>query len=363
MPKAPSLLLLLLLGISATVSACTSDDGETGEGSASARMAAGCDPCTIALDEIAAITDRDAPDGAKLTHPTAVTTDHRGRFFAAEADGQSARIIVFDASGSATSVLESRGQGPGEFLSISPPVVTPDREETADLEFLIFDPMARKVVILRDDLSFDREFRPPYAPHLPLGEGRFLVHHPIPESDRAGFHFHLMDESAEVFHSFGAGGDFDVEEPWRFRQTMALTPDGLLWATPSESRLNLRLLDPRDGSTLRTLPTTWERFQPMEAGMRRDPRRFHPTSSIQGLIPDPDKHLVWVLVQTPVRDWRPSRDPALPISVEEETTREERVAAYEWVLLALDDTTGEVLAEGAVEGPVFVSPGNDFLTT
>ncbi len=303
------------------------------------------------------VTDRDAPGDARLTIPTAVTVDHRGRLYAAEAGAQPARILVFDSSGVPAEVFGSRGDGPGEFRAAAPPIVTPEGE------LMTFDAMARKVVFLNDDLGFDREVRLPFAPRLPLEGGRLLVHHHVPEPDRVGHGFHVMTESGVIERSFGGSGPLDPEQPWLFFHTFAVGPDGLLWTTPSEAQLDLRLLDPRDGSEVRALPTSWPHFQPMKPGLGRDARRFPATSSVQGLIPEPEQGLLWLLIQTPRSDWRPSRDPSVPIPVEEEVTHEDRVAAFLWVVLAVDDMSGEILAERELETPHFVSPGNDFLTS
>lgn len=54
-------------------SACEmSGGGSAGSEPTPGRTEAGCDPCAIELDEFVVITDRGAPGGASLTHPTAV---------------------------------------------------------------------------------------------------------------------------------------------------------------------------------------------------------------------------------------------------------------------------------------------------
>ncbi len=351
---------LVVIGIPALV-AIAACDGPGGGPDRSeegpARPEVGCDPCGIELDSFVVITDRGAPGGASLTHPTAVTTDRNGRFFAAEAGESTGRLLVFDASGLPIQVTGSRGEGPGEFISAHPPIATPDRE------LMVFDSHARKTVFLAEDLSFAREVRIPYAPRLPLAGRRFLVHQPLQDPDRFGYAFHVVDEAGEIERSFGGSGDYEHDRPWLFTQTVSLTEGGLLWATPSEDHLELRLFDPTDGEEVGSLPTSWPRFRPMEPGIGRDIRRFQPTSSVQGLIPEPVLGVLWILIQTANDGWQPSRDPSVPAPEPEPVTSEERITAYRWVVLALDDATGRILAEREFDTPFFVSPGNDFMTS
>lgn len=355
--KRGSLIALGMIAAGSTSACEGSDGGSAVSGHTPEQTGVRCDPCSIELDEFVVITDRGAPGGASLTHPTVVTTDHRGRFFAAEAGESTGRLIVFDDSGLPIEVAGSRGEGPGEFISAHPPIATPERE------LMVFDSHARKTVFLAEDLSFAREVRIPYAPRLPLAGRRFLVHQPIQGPDRFGYAFHVVDESGEIERSFGGSGEFAVDEPWLFTHTMALTEDGLLWATPTEAHLDLRLLDPADGSELRSLPTSWPRFRPMEPGLGRDIRRFQPTSSVQGLILEPALGVLWVLIQSPAEAWQPSRDPSVPAPGPEPLTYEDRIAAYRWVVLAIEDTTGRIIAEREFDAPLFVSPGNDFMTS
>lgn len=182
-----------------------------------------CTTCEASLEHVVTLGDREGP--GRVMIPTAMARDRNGRYYVAHADGGrgASRIWVFDSAGAFVRTIGRRGEGPGEYGSI-----TRIRFRPGDtLEIYSGGPYRRTV--LGPDRSVVRTNRVDwnfmYGAFLP--GGRAIVSHHIRTPERAGYPLQLVDVSGEVIRSLGTlNPEYDRREPMRRSRVVAPGPDG-----------------------------------------------------------------------------------------------------------------------------------------
>ncbi len=301
---------------------------------AGARLSAGARPeppqqlctagaCTIGLASIVDLADAGHPSILPGELPF-VVRDRPGRFYFVTRDRQ--HVAVFDTHGQfvkevGTPTLFAHGG-----------TLVPDRDGTV----LAWDLASGKVSEIDAALRvIARPSAPAYPAAFVRGDGTMVVAKEIPTSDLIGFPVHLFSADGHVMKSFGVDTpEYRTDLRLMFERVVAPSTDGMVWTVPV-GRYLLEKWNPETGKRLRQLEvhSTWflrsDRF-PNDSTVRPNP-------IVQGLWNRDG--LLWILFRDADTHWKPVKtDPeaAWALSSYE--------ATYDWVLEAVDEQTGDVLA-------------------
>jgi hypothetical protein len=347
-------LLVAALALS-VVAGCGSDDAvDADDGSdltpAQQTIAAGCPPCEVELEPRVVITDS-AGQGFIHSSIPMVRRDRTGRYYAAPQ--LSAELLVFDSSGVQVDLIGRGGQGPGEFEWVIPPTVGPGDS------LLVWDGLLRRTAVYSPSLEFVRDYRFPFSPVYVFEDGSILVNRNIPDPDHIGYPLHLLAPDGEILRSFGQDPpEFRADRAAAYHRALAVTGEGQIWTSPSH-RLEPELWDPWTGERIHELPTEWSEFTIDESGgQEADPRRYRPSTRVTGLIHEPEG-VLWVLLRDAAPDWEADYGPDEPIP-RRGLSLEEYERLYDWVVLAVDDTSGAILGEARFPHMVRGLSGSDF---
>ena len=348
----PLLTVVLALGV---IAGCGSDgavdtDDAPALTPAQQTIAAGCPPCEVQLETRVVITDS-AGQGF-IDSPTPIAQrDRAGRYYAAPQ--QSAELLVFDSTGVQVDLIGRRGQGPGEFEWIIPPAVG-----SGD-SLLVWDGVLRRTAVYSPTLEFVRDYRFPFPPVYVFEDGSILVNQNIPDPDHIGYPLHVLAPDGEILRSFGQDPpEFRADRAAAYSRALAVTGEGQIWTSPGQW-LELELWDPWTGERIRELSTEWPEFRIDESGGREaDPRRYRPSTRVGGLLHEPEG-VLWVVLRAAAPDWEADYGPDEPIP-RRGITSDERERFYEWIVLAVDDASGEVLGEARFPHSLRVPPASDF---
>ena len=348
-------LLVAALVLSA-VAGCGSDgavdaDDQPDLTPAQQTIAAGCPPCEVQLETRVVITDS-AGQGSFRSPTPVVRRDRTGRYYAAPQI--SAELLVFDSTGMQVDWIGRRGQGPGEFELITPAVVGPGDS------LLVWDGRLQRTAVYSPSLEFVRDYRFPFPPMYAFEDGSILVNENIPDPDHIGYPLHVLTPDGEFLRSFGQDPpEFRADRGATHHRALAVTGEGQMWTSPGH-RLEVELWDPRTGERIRELPTEWPEFRMDESGGREvDPRRYRPSTLVTGLIHEPEG-VLWVVLRAAAPDWEADYGPDESIP-RRGITSDERERFYEWVVLAVDDVSGEILGEARFPHSLRVLAPSDFL--
>ena len=346
--------LAIASGVSAALAGCgpdtTVDDDAPALTPAQKTVAAGCPPCEAELETRAVLTDSAGEGFFHSTRPIA-RRDGMGRYHAATI--QSSHLLVFDSTGVQVDLLGRRGEGPGEFQWAIPPARGPGDS------LLAWDVLQRRTAVFSPSLEFVRDYRFPFPPMHVFNDGSILVNQQIPDPDYIGYPLHVVSPEGDILRSFGQDPpEFRLDRADRYYRALAFTDDGRVWTSPTR-RLELEFWDPATGERLRELPTEWPDFRVDDRwGQEGGVRRNEPPTVLEGMIHHP-QGVLWILLRHAAPDWEPiGGDAPLP-----ELRLDESERFYQWVVLAVDEASGEILGEGRFGHRVTGVPGADFFVS
>jgi hypothetical protein len=226
--------------------------------------------------------------------------DSRGRYFAYAA--ATPFFWVFDSHGEAIRRIGGRGEGPGEFRSITSIVV--DHSDSV----LVFDGALRRLSVFAPSLDFSRTFVVSVsdaAPRLVVGS-RLVFRGGIRSADRIGQPLHLVGRAGEIIRSFGSDTPLyrpDLREIIEMRE-VGTADNGGLWS----AWWNQYLIERWDtaGHMSRALKRSVEWFQTWWQPERD--AETAPVPVITGVLQAGDT--LWVLVRVADPRWRSAVEPA-----------------------------------------------------
>ena len=281
-----------------------------------------CAECVITLDTIVTIGGLDGPGLHVVSRFSGVAVDRRDRILVW--GGGNAEFSVFDLSGAYLRTVGGRGEGPGEYQSISYIVAGPryihvfDRyrgRTMLDYDFQMvrtdrFPGEILSAAVVRDDVVV------------------FVAVVPTPES--IGHKFHVLRSSGELA-SFGYGGEvYSTELVPRATRTIVAGYNDTVWAVPREVNRLVRwdlVPEPKIGKVFD------RRVAEFEAGGGT----FMPATLGSALLDDRGLWLVW---HTDDPDWTgspPSLETLTPSSYDADRLRDG------WLDL-VDPATGRTIA-------------------
>jgi hypothetical protein len=279
--------------------------------------------CTIELTKVIDLSDT-GHSGLLPGELPFVVRDRPGRFYIVTGDRQ--HVAVFDAHGQFVRELGT------PTLFAHGGTLVPDRNGNV----LAWDLASGKAFEIDAALRVIVEpAAPSYPPAFVRSDGTMVVAKEIPTADLIGFPVHLFSSDGHIRKSFGVDTpEYRTDLRLMFERVVAPSTDDMVWTAPV-GRYLLEKWNPETGKRLRQLNvhSTWfvesDRF-PNDSTVRPNP-------IVQGLWNRDG--LVWVLCRDADAHWK-------PVKTDPESAWDLRSyeAAYDWILEAVDEETGEVLA-------------------
>jgi hypothetical protein len=285
--------------------------------------------------------------------PPQILRDSRGRFYAQPFGGY--RIAVFDSTGVYQRTIGGAGYGPGELERFPAPVLC-----DAENRIWIWEFRSRKATIYDQDGNFVKTARLPIRPMFQLKDGSLLGIEPATaQQGYSGYPLHRFSVDGELLSSFGnVIPGYQWEQMYLYQMIGALTIDGHLIMTPI-GRYGFELWDPLAERQLRTLSVKVPWFKE-STEVLGDYRAVEPTDLITDLSVD-ESGVIWAVITTAADDWRPTRTSGDYSEVPDPT--EERRMFFDWIVQAIDQDSGIVLAERRFSDQVWMLLGSTGLVT
>lgn len=177
--------------------------------------------CTIAADPVVLLGDEEQG----IVGPNfVIERDSLGRYLVAFA-GNPARIQVFDSDGAHLQTVGRRGQGPGEYISVSALAMIDGRLH-------VFDSPARRRTVLDSAFTVLRTARIPGQPISLAAFARdtLVVNTSIRTRDLAGYPLHVLAPDGEVVRSMGYVEGYRVDFRTSDMRQLARAADDEFWA-------------------------------------------------------------------------------------------------------------------------------------
>jgi len=311
---APGALLILSVALSSGVTTAQRLSAETRD--------CGARACEIVLEKVASLSEG-KDRGILMRAPVAVRA-RSGQWYLQASDLR--RVVVFNPTGTVVKLLG--GFTRGVF-------VLPGADDSVH----IYDPVAKVLHRVNDSLDLGPSPLPLlFTPDLILKDGHMIVAQQIPTRGLAGFPLHLMGPDGRLVRSFGVDQPvYRPDLPRLMDRIVAPSPEGHLW-TAAPGRYALQLWNRSTGALMKTLTVTSTWFVDSDASSS-DPQT-RPKPILEALWQT--DALIWVLARDADAKWAPKS--AVPPQGERAVPLAEVNAKYDWVLEALDPTSGRVLA-------------------
>ena len=297
------------------------------------------DPCQITLKKLATLS----PKGYSIRIPVPyVAQDNRGRFLTSTSDPY--QIAVFDSAGRFLRAV-SLGQGAPRSTTVLLPTQT---------SLLAWVSSSKQVLVINDDLTAaPSSIRIPYLPSFVRPDGGIVVTQQIQEPNLIGNPVHLVSPDGEVKKSFGADPPEYRDDLRLFMERVAApAADGSIW-TSAKGRYILEKWNPVNGARLARLPVHSSWF--IESSNYPANQNARPRPIIQALWER--QGLLWVLIRDADANWKPSTEAERSWSPSTITT------IYDWVMEAVDPSSGAVLASLRSGSPIIGRPPQAFVVS
>lgn len=257
-----------------------------------------CAECFITLDTVLTIGGLDGP-GLHVVSPLShVAVDRRGRVLVAAVD--QAEISVLDSNGKFLRTVGRRGEGPGEFESISHIAMGPRYIH-------VFAPGSGRTIL-------DHDFRVVRTDRFPgqigsafvMSDDHVVFAGDMPTSASAGHKLHMVSRAGEVVSYGHDGGRYPSQlTAWMSPRSMAAGANDALWEIGvDENRLVLWELvpEPRVARVIERDVVEFDRAAPPHVvenfpGSRKSGRNTGAMLDDQGL---------WIIWHTPDPEWTES---------------------------------------------------------
>lgn len=157
-----------------------------------------CQECRITLDTVVTLGGLDGPGVEAIGQMSSVAVDRRGWILVWNAGG--AEITVFDMTGGFIRTVGGRGEGPGEYSSIS-------RIDTGPRYIHVFEYHQGRTVLDHDFNVIRTDMFPGQVLNTFVTESDEVAFAAsVPTSTSTGYRFHLLGESGNTV-SFGEGAE------------------------------------------------------------------------------------------------------------------------------------------------------------
>jgi hypothetical protein len=299
--------------------------------------------CRIELIPVVSLSER-----GQLTLSDAsvsVAQDKAGRFMTLNRTRDT--IVVFDRNGRFESTVGGRGRGSGQFERITHFVRMPDGAVAA------YDGILRQLVAIGPSLELRSPLTLPYSPTFVRADGTFIAAQQVPDRDLVGHPIHLVGADGRVLRSFGADPpEYRQDLPLATTRLAAPAADGTVW-TVAPGRYVIERWHSGTGKRLSSLAIRSPWFKESV----RQPAGERPNPTIQSLW-ESDGYL-WILLRDADANWKPAAasagDRPYAADVNDRT--------YDWVLEAIDPTTGAVLSTRRFPSALWARSPDALLTT
>lgn len=255
-----------------------------------------CARCTIMLDHVATLGDREGPGTVTLT--SVIARDSRGRYYTSHSEIPGL-VLVFDSTGSFLKSIGRKGKGPGEYGSVMAIEIGP-----ADtLHFFDNDPPRWTVLdsgynVVRVTALEVHGIEPRGA--LVYDNSLSVINATIPSPDRVGFPLHLLEADGVLGRSFGAESPiFRPDVPYLLFRWLAKSDIRKVWAT-HYSQYVIELWD-LNGAQLQRIVRRAQWFRPWLKAELFSPAKA-PQPRMADIYERADGRL-WTLARVGARDW------------------------------------------------------------
>lgn len=283
--------------------------------------------CVIELRPIVsfAIADTTISSGWSIH----VVRDSAGRYFFVSDDLRS--LLAFDKDGRMIQAKLGRNKSFGRITNL---LAAPDGT------LRLYEVESSSLLALGHDLDVAGSTRLPYRPSLLMKEG-YLVAHQITTPELVGQPLHIMDASGRIVRSFGSdSSSYKAGEPYFNDRVVAPSRNGSVWSIAPGRRIVERWDAAGQRLARIEIPGAWFHSSPGPS-----PQTERPTPTVTALWEEGD--VLWVLSRDADSKW------ATPTaSGERESSTEEHQRMYDWVLEAIDVSSGTLISMKRFDFPL-----------
>lgn len=259
-----------------------------------------CNNCTITLKPRTVLAG--PVRGSDLDRSGVVAVMSQGQYIVSIDKGTG--LAVFDAEGKAVRTIGTRGNGPGEFQSISS--ISVGRNDS----IFVFEARRRILQVFARDFRYVRQALLPLASKqiVPLSDGRVVTSGFARTQSGAGFPLHISGaHDGKILRSFGAEiAIFGPANPGTLNHVVTADRSGRLWSA-SMNRYAITAWAP-NLETSREIVRAEDWFIPWSA----PPKGFIDVEKPQTQLIDlavGDSNELTVLFSVPAVNWKPAAQP------------------------------------------------------
>jgi hypothetical protein len=283
------------------------------------------DLCEIVLTAVTKL-----PEGAHRLHRPAlnVVADPSGNFYVRSADER--QVVVFDGAGRQVGTLAVPVEGQRIGLRLVPVI--------GGTVLAWVGASGAGFELLPNLTARAWKGAMPFLPVYVGSDRSMIVSQQIRTPQQVGFPIHLVGADGTVLRSFGSDvAEYRADLRLLLERVVAPGTNGLLWAIP-KGRYSIERWDPTTGKLIGRVSVKSNWF--VESKTFRVDTNTKPNAVIEGVWEDGG--VVWTLIRDGANDWKPTVKPEQSWSVRDYNSE------HDWVLEAVNGTTGEVLASRRV---------------
>lgn len=285
--------------------------------------------CEIELTHVARLSSPENQSSMPDYHAP-VFRDNFGHFVTLSAERSG--FLIFDQSGRYLRTAGSEGGGAARLGRLVAAGLFPDGRIWA------YDARMSLLSILSADFKVTSSSTFPSVPKFAISPTQFIVADQLRTRDSVGYPIHIITQEGSILHSFGA------DQP-QFRPDLAPIVNRVvgpgrgssLWAVAPGNYL----IEKWDSATRRRLSWAAVKTSWFQASQRSQTDvRLRPVSLVEGVW-EADG-LVWTLIRTADTKWQPPPDAS--DNKERPWSADSYYKTYDWILEAINPTTGDVMA-------------------
>lgn len=285
-----------------------------------------CSNCEIVMQRVGGFSDAEDP-GALPDRMVYAERDASGRLFTVSRKNEA--VLVFSSDGELLQQLGSAGDGPGEFRMVRRVLLGPG-------DSIFVSDWSLRVHVFAPNLRFVRTQTVPSPPALALQDESFVVTEQIGAADRIGYPVHHLRRDGTFGKSFGT----DAPEYRRDRKLLntrlvAAADSGDIW-TVAPGRYTLERWNPVLGTRTQTISVRSDWFTELETWPEDE--RIRPPAVIESIWAA--EGVIWLLFRVADEEWVVPERANLERSIDVDAYN----ATFDWVVEAVDPTSGMVLA-------------------
>jgi len=296
------------------------------------------DNCEIRLSKVVTLVAQ-----SHLLHSPVpyLVQDGQGRFLVRPSNGR--QVIVFDSQGLFLSALEAKTQSPRSVISLF--------QDPRGSVLAWSAPEGQAFRIGADLKLVDWPTPVPYLPSFVRNDGTIVVAQQIRTRELIGAPLHLLGPDGRVLRSFGADtAEYRPDMRLLVERVAAPASDGSVWAS-AKGRYTLERWNPQTGSRLTRVPVLSPWFT--ESSNYPSDNKTRPKPVIQSLWERDG--VVWALIRDSDAAWKPGADS------EQSWSPARYSSSHDWVVEAIDPSTGRVLASSRFDFALTGRPPQPFL--